>query len=120
MWPASGGGRHRGRYVAAPILLGCGYLIGIESAQAAPAPAREEIGPASPLAFVFLPLQPIGDVEEGAEQGGAVVIQQLDKAGFLHEAAQLDEVACALAPQFGPVARVRAGAGGVQPMPLHY
>jgi hypothetical protein len=44
------------------------------------------------LAFILLLLELIGEFEEGAEEGGAVVVDQLDEAGFLDEAAEFDEL----------------------------
>ena len=62
--------------------------------------------------------QPVGEIEERAEQGGAVIVHQFDQAGLLHQAAEFDEVTGALAPRLGPVAHVGAGFLGIQPMPL--
>ena len=71
-----------------PTLLRCGRCIGIEGAEAAPLPACEQFGLVFVLAFIGL--QSVRQLQEGAEHGCAVVIGQLDKAGFLDEAAQLD------------------------------
>jgi len=70
------------------------------------------------VAGVFGAVELIGEVEEGAEEGGAIVAQQLDKAGFLDESAEFDEVPCALAACLGPIAHVGAGHLGIQPMAL--
>jgi hypothetical protein len=115
---ASEGGRHGGCRVAAPVLLCRGVLVGIEGAQAAAAPADEKVGPAYFLVFILSQLELVCDLEEGTEQGSAVIVGQLDEAGLLHEATQLDEVTRALAPLTYPVPGVRAGTGRVQPMPL--
>ena len=64
-------------------------------------------------------LQPARDVQQGAEQGSAVVVQQLDQSGLLHEAAQFDELAGACAPFLRPIAGVMAGTGEVEPILLH-
>ena len=71
------------------------------------------------LASILLLLQPAREFEEGAEQCGAVVVQQFDQAGFLHEAAQLDELAGACAPFLHPVACIVSGAGEGKPILLH-
>jgi len=61
------------------------------------------------VAGVVRSAEPVGQLHEGAEEGGAIVVGQLDQAGFLDEAAELDEVAGALAACLGPVSHV----GGV-------
>ena len=68
---------------------------------------------------IFGAVELIGEVEEGAEEGGAVVAQQLDQAGLLDESAEFDEVAGAFAACLGPIARVGAGHLGVQPTTLN-
>jgi hypothetical protein len=52
--------------------------------------------------------QPVGEIEERPEQSGAVIVHQLDQAGFLDQTAELDEMAGALAACLGPVAHVGA------------
>ena len=48
-------------------------------------------------------MQSVSDVEEGAEQGGTIVVQQLEETCLVDEAAEFDEVACALAPLVRPI-----------------
>ena len=86
--------------------------------EAAASPACEQFGLAFVLAFIGL--QPVRQLQEGTEQGGAVIFGQLDQAGFVHEAAQLDQVACALASFTRPIAGVRASACGVEAVTLHH
>ncbi len=38
-------------------------------------------------------LGPVGEIEEDAEQGTAIVVHQFDEAGFVDEAAEFDEMA---------------------------
>jgi len=60
----------------------------------------------------------IGELEEGTEEGGAIVLDELDQAGLLDEAAELDQVASAFAPCPDARAHVGAGPEGLQPMAL--
>ncbi len=48
-------------------------------------------------------------LQEGTEQGGAIIVQQFDEASLLHEAAKLDELAGAGPALLHPVAGVGAG-----------
>ena len=105
-----------------PILLGCGCIVRLEGAHPLPPPSCPKVGwrfcPAF-LVSILLQLQLAGNVQQRAEQGGAVIVQQLDQPGFLHEAAQLDELAGACAPFLHPVAGVVTGAGEGGPILLH-
>jgi hypothetical protein len=42
----------------------------------------------------FILLEPCRQFEEGAEEGGAIVIHQLDQARLLHQTAKLNELTC--------------------------
>ena len=64
-------------------------------------------------------MQPARDVQQRPEQGGAVVVQQLDQPGLLDEAAQFDELPCACASFLHPVAGVVTGLGEGEPILLH-
>jgi hypothetical protein len=70
------------------------------------------------IARVVGATQPVGDLKEGAEKGGAIVVDQRDEPGLLHEAAEFDQMAGALAACLGPVAHVGAGSVGGEPMAL--
>jgi hypothetical protein len=59
------------------ILLRCDWLVGIEGAQAAAAPAGEEIGPAYSMAFILSRLELVRDLEEGTEQRSTVIITDI-------------------------------------------
>ena len=59
-----------------PTLLCRTRPISVESAQAAASPACEQFGAAFVLAFILLQL--VHEFQERAEQGGAVIIGQLD------------------------------------------
>lgn len=78
--------------------MGCGSGFGcsrrillVKGAQATASPEGEEVGATPALAFACLQL--VREIQEGAEQGGAIVIGQLDETGLLHEATELDEMA---------------------------
>ena len=98
----------------AAFLLYCprrGLLVRLERAEAAAPPACEGIAETFALAFnLFLSLLPasqlIGQFEEGAEQGGAIVVDQIDEAGLLHQAAEFDELPGAGAALLHPVAGI--------------
>ena len=100
-----------------PILRGVGILVRLEGAEAATAPACEQFGTTCVLVFTLL--QPVCEFQECTEQCGAVIVGQIDEAGFLHEAAQLDQVTCALASFADPIAGIGAGAGGIHPVTQH-
>ena len=99
-----------------PVLPGSGVTVRIEGAEAAPAPACGKM--ARIVAGVVCAAELVGEVQKGAEEGGAVVVHQFDQAGFLYEAAEFDEVAGALAARLGPIAHVGAGLLSVDPMAL--
>lgn len=63
----------------------------------------------------FSETQLIGDVEEGAEHSGTIVVGEIDEPGFLDEAAELDEMAGAFAASLCPIAHVGAGLSGEKP-----
>src|SRR3546814_7119555 len=52
-----------------------------------------------------------------AVKGGAIIVGQLDQTGFLDEAAQLYEMARALASGHDPSSRIGAARGGFKPVP---
>ena len=64
-------------------------------------------------------LDPPREFEERAEQGGAVIIDQLDQPGLLHQAAQLDQVPCPRAPVLDRLALVIACPIPVQSITQH-
>ena len=83
-------------------------------------PSCLEAGGHFSLAFVrVLRLQPVRDVQQRAEQGGAVVAGQLDQPGLLDKATKFDEQACACTSFLRPVAGVVASLGEVGPILLH-
>ncbi len=53
----------------------------------------------------------VGQLHHGAEEGGAVVVQQFGEASLLDEAAEFDELACACAAFLNPNRRCRAWLG---------
>ena len=57
--------------------------------------------------------EPIGQLQERAQQRGAIVTSEIDQAGLLDEAAQLDQLPGAGAAFDGPGAIVGAGADGI-------
>ncbi len=55
----------------------------------------------------------VGQLHHGAEEGGAVVVQQFGEASLLDEAAEFDELACACTPFLDPIAGVVQGLGAL-------
>lgn len=114
------GGRSNGR-VCGGIDLVAGlclcFFLCLERAHSLPLPLSLEGCSVFPLWPTYLEL--FGGIEQQAKQSSAIVLQQLDQSGFLHEAAQLDELACSCASFLCPV----AGAGAVlcqhQPISQH-
>ena len=101
-----------------PILLPArGILVGIEGTQSASAPTGYEVSLSSALGFILLQL--IGEVEEGTEHCGAIVVDQFDEAGLLHQAAELDQMAGALPPLADPIAYVGERAVAIEPIAQH-
>jgi len=98
-----------------PSLHGGCILVCLEGAQPGPLPAGAEVAGVGITCAAELP----GQIKECAEQGGAVIVQQLHQVGLGDEAAQLDQVPGALAPRLGPIAGIGAGAYGVQPDTCH-
>ena len=69
--------------------------------------------------FILLPMEPAYKFEEGTEQGSPVIIHQFDQPGFLHQAAEFNQVAGACAPVLHPLALVIAGAIEIEPIAQH-
>jgi hypothetical protein len=59
----------------------------------------------------------VGQMEKPPEEGGPIVACKFDEAGFLHQAAEFDELARAFPSLTDPVARVLAGHGELSPGP---
>ncbi len=55
--------------------------------------------------------------EECAEQSCAIVLQEFDQLGFLHQATQLDELSCPGASFLNPVACVSPALGEHESIP---
>lgn len=94
-----------------------GFLVGVEGPESAASPTGYEVGSLFTLAFILL--EPRGEIEEGAEEGGAIIVHELDEAGLPHQAAELDEVAGARSPVLNPLAGVGAGTGEIEPVTPH-
>src|SRR5260370_22285595 len=67
---------------------GC-RAIRIERAQATPAPGGGELRRRAVVILAAVS-KLIGEFEEGAEEGGAIVVHQFDQTGLLHQPAQFD------------------------------
>ena len=100
------------------VLIGRARRIGVEGTQAAVPPSGEQIGAA--LVRMCTASQPVRQLQEGAEQGGAIIVRQLDQARLVDEATEFDQVACTLAPFARPIAGIRAGACGDEAVTLHH
>jgi hypothetical protein len=98
------------------FLPGRSVAVGIEGAEAAASPSGDDV--VGIVTGIFGATELVGEVQEGPEEGGAVVIHQFDQAGLLDEAAEFDEVAGTLAACLGPIAHVGASLLSVQPMSL--
>src|SRR3546814_1471779 len=86
------------------------FRFRVERALAPPLPERQHI--ASVVA-----LNARCTIEQRAVKGGAIIVGQLDQTGFLDEAAQLYEMARALASGHDPSSRIGAARGGFKPVP---
>jgi hypothetical protein len=93
-----------------------GFAVSIEGAEAAAAPTCSEV--TGIVTVIVRSAEPVGQFHEGAEQGGAVVVHQLDQPGLLHQAAEFDEMAGTFTARLGPIAHVGAGLACVEPMAL--
>ncbi len=99
-----------------PVACICGILVRFKGAHPGPSPAGAEVRGI----FVAHALELCCHVQQCPEQGCAVVVQQLHQVGLKDEAAQLDQVAGALAARLGPIAGVGQGASGVEAITHHY
>ena len=90
--------------------------FGLEGAQASPSPTCAKVGRIGAARAPEVP----GHVQERPEQGGAVVVQQLDQVGLEDEAAQLDQVSGALLSRLGPIAGVIACACGIEAVAFNH
>jgi hypothetical protein len=77
--------------------------LALEGTASAPAPEYQGL-------LAILALEREGKPEEGAIERGPIVVCELDKSGFLDEAAELDQVFGALAPLHDPFPRVMSRA----------
>src|SRR3546814_2330710 len=82
----------------------------VECATPTPLPEHQQI------AGFILP-HTSSQFEHRAIEGGAIVVGQFDEAGFLDEAAQLYEMARALASGHDPSSRISATRGVFKPVP---
>ncbi len=92
-------------------------LIGIEGPQPEPAPPGSQIGRTGAIVGSMSEL--IGEPEERPEQGGAIIVDQLDQSSLLDEAAEFDEMAGAGATVLHPLPLVVAGLAALDPIPQH-
>jgi hypothetical protein len=86
-----------------------------ERPQSPPPPARHQLRRAD---LVIALVQPASQFEESAKQGGAVVVDQVNQAGFLHQTAESDEMSGACAPVPDPLAGMVTSAGEIEPIGL--
>jgi len=95
------------------------FLVGIKSAQSSSSPTYELIGLTYSLVFILLPLESCGKFKEGAQKGSAIIIDQLNQPGFLHQASELNEMPGARATVLNPLALVVACLIAVQSVTQH-
>ncbi len=117
----SGGSSRGGSFIWLAWLMGRigrngDLVVGIEGAQPASAPACPEIIGAGTISA--LP-QLIRQCEEGTQQGGTIIVHQVDHPGLLHQATEFNQMAGARAPILNPLACIIAGSRLIQPIPLH-
>ena len=91
--------------------------IRLEGAQPASAPADHEISRARAVVATILELT--GEFEKRPQQRGAIVIDKLDEAGLLDEAAEFDQMAGAGAAVLHPLPLVVTCPIPVQPVTQH-
>jgi hypothetical protein len=96
----------------------CCRFIGVEGAEAASAPGSCELPGRAVIPLAARP-KLIGDVEEGAEEGGTIIVDEFDEARLLDEAAEFDEMACARPSILHPVPCISAGASGIEAVLEH-
>ena len=86
--------------------------FGRKGAQAAPAPPRAK------MAGVVVAHAPelAGNLQQRPEQGGAIVLDQLNQPSLGDQAAEFDQTPGALTAFLDPIARVGAGACGIEPV----
>ena len=82
--------------------------IGFKDMPSAMPPSREHVGAAGVLELV-------GKFEQPTQQGGAVVIGEIDEAGLGDEAAKFDQVMRALAALHDPGSCIEARGDGFSP-----
>ena len=92
-------------------------LICVEGPQTAASPASGEV--TGIVGRVVQTTEPVSQLHEGAEQGGAIVAHQIDQPGLLHESAKLDQMAGSRAPVLHPLAGIVTGARGIEAVTLH-
>ena len=98
-----------------PMLCLSRIAFGRKGAQAGPAPPRPEVGGV----VVTQAPELAGNLQKRPEQGGAIVLDQLDQPSLGDQAAEFDQMPGALAAFLDPIARVGAGACGIEPVTRH-
>lgn len=73
----------------------------VESAFAATSPQHQHL-------IAIVTAQPRRDLDQRAEDHRAIIVGQLDQAGFRDQSAELDQMPGSLAPLHDPVARITA------------
>ncbi len=91
------------------------FLLSLEGAHSLSPPLSLEGCSVFPLWPAYLEL--FGGIEQQAEQGSTIVLQQLDKAGLVHKATKLDELAGSCATFLHPVAGVGSVLSEHEPIP---
>ncbi len=93
------------------------FFLRLERAHSlSPPPRLERSGI---LSLRSLCLELFGQFHHGSEQGRAIVVEQLDQPGLVHEAAELDELPSAGASFLRPVAGIGAVLCEHEPISQH-
>jgi hypothetical protein len=92
--------------------------IGIEGAEAAAAPGSGELRWGAIITFAT-ETKLIGDIEESAEEGGPIIVDDINQAGLLDETTEFDQMACARASILDPLPRIGASAIAIEAVLQH-
>ncbi len=82
------------------IVGGQCLFVGIEGSQSAASPSGAEVGGCCVLQR-SISVEEGSDIEESAEEGCAIVVDEFDQSGLLHQATEFDEVSCSGASVLG-------------------
>ena len=100
-----------------PLLHVLGVAFGFECSHPGSSPACNQIGGHGAVIVTIPELS--GQLQQCAEQSCSVIIRQLHQVCFDDQAAEFDQVPCSFTACLGPIARVDAGACGIEAVTFH-